>query len=770
VKAAEPEVAATEPDGEPTPLRKLSSETLGSTNVIPEVLQSLKIESLAVVPCKGIKTSPERFDLLATESQVFQFVGPPDLLAAAQQAGVGGTTKLTAISTVLSPIALVNLPPAVREVANIPKNATHFAFVYPAPGAKAQEAQACSPELSLLLYGGYAYFDENKFANLLVLNSIAGPGVGLTFDGPYRLHAKAQQALVKQARLHPTTLIPIMDAGAKSFGWVNPDENGSEWLGDVPAEYGAFAYCSDRLGKEQGVFFRVVAAWVPQVPLTLGLEGGGEQTVSLTLPLNAKLTEVLQALKLKELGLMRDPPPGSYARERLVDLEMTLEGALGDAIADTAQRGESTYLHLIQVTNTERLDVDSHPAEAFEVVVQLRSQVSEMEREILRLRTSLGALADPVATIVSKFRFELKRAVFTRSRGQLPYPTRFPFEPLYLAAASLPDDELKSLYTDLVATQSVDDLSELEGEVIDRLQMTVLASLGGERRASQSASQKMRARAILTAAKEQQFEDALKRVKLFFESMATKVGEMMDKPQRTRVEELQQAAKVNEMRATRREEEEAAKRQSVERRAAFFSSCKEAYEALHPIYEYFQLAHGIALLPTERQPTKRTTGEARRFENTMELHLLVASTQQLRETPPTLWQTFSASTLKEHERYAVCHVLVSCPVAGAKEFLKKLEQKMKEERGIFGAEPPPPLDASVLDAKVEALERRDEAASEGVSTAARVPASQEAGVPPPPPPPPAERPQLLTRLSFTDLHSADPQAALLAAIQQRGQA
>lgn len=127
VKAAEPEVAATEPDGEPTPLRKLSSETLGSTNVIPEVLQSLKIESLAVVPCKGIKTSPERFDLLATESQVFQFVGPPDLLAAAQQAGVGGTTKLTAISTVLSPIALVNLPPAVREVANIPKNATHCA-------------------------------------------------------------------------------------------------------------------------------------------------------------------------------------------------------------------------------------------------------------------------------------------------------------------------------------------------------------------------------------------------------------------------------------------------------------------------------------------------------------------------------------------------------------------------------------------------------------------------------------------------------------------
>ena len=46
--------------------------------------------------------------------------------------------------------------------------------------------------------------------------------------------------------------------GAKSFGWVHPDEFGLHGLGAQPARDGAFVYTDQRGGVGGGVYFRMV--------------------------------------------------------------------------------------------------------------------------------------------------------------------------------------------------------------------------------------------------------------------------------------------------------------------------------------------------------------------------------------------------------------------------------------------------------------------------------------------------------------------------------
>ena len=103
----------------------------------------------------------------------------------------------------------------------------------------------------LLIYGGYAYFDRS-FA-IIALIALTGQGSSLSFDGPYPLLKETQKTLQSLGRLQSVTLSFLEEMGARSSGWVNPDEFGLYGLGSQPAQLGAFVYTDKSRGEGSSV-------------------------------------------------------------------------------------------------------------------------------------------------------------------------------------------------------------------------------------------------------------------------------------------------------------------------------------------------------------------------------------------------------------------------------------------------------------------------------------------------------------------------------------
>ena len=146
--------------------------------------------------------------------------------------------------------------------AQIPLGTQHFAFFYPVFSARDCALDPNVAMESLLLNGGFVYFDglkpvQGKWqSSILGINVICPEGSAgiLQFDGPYPLGPEAQRELQHQKRMQPVTLAAIRQAGAESFAWVHPGEFG-EGLGNVPAEYGAFTYTSRPGGAGEAIYF-----------------------------------------------------------------------------------------------------------------------------------------------------------------------------------------------------------------------------------------------------------------------------------------------------------------------------------------------------------------------------------------------------------------------------------------------------------------------------------------------------------------------------------
>ncbi|CAF2648673.1 unnamed protein product [Rotaria sp. Silwood2] len=152
-----------------------------------------------------------------------------------------------------APIASITLEGCARSTANIPDDATHFCWLYPAKCILSEDDDVTSrdsDESNLLKIGGFAYFntDDNNIdkLRLIRLNSLSLPAKnGLTFKDPYSWRKQYTHRLWAENRFQPVTLPYLLEKGARYFAFINPSEKLStenNELSWIPSENGAFAY------------------------------------------------------------------------------------------------------------------------------------------------------------------------------------------------------------------------------------------------------------------------------------------------------------------------------------------------------------------------------------------------------------------------------------------------------------------------------------------------------------------------------------------------
>lgn len=155
----------------------------------------------------------------------------------------------------VSPKHKVTLSDEMRVEAKIPLgDNVYFCWMYPflkvenctEDGIKALDAS--DPFISLILYGGYLYLDQNDV--MIQVNGIK-QGPGLYFDGPFHMNQLCFDEIQKNGRFQPTTIkledcesfcwfLPSEEKSIKSIIGVPPftDDDGNE----VPIPHGAFGY------------------------------------------------------------------------------------------------------------------------------------------------------------------------------------------------------------------------------------------------------------------------------------------------------------------------------------------------------------------------------------------------------------------------------------------------------------------------------------------------------------------------------------------------
>ena len=219
-----------------------------------EALLTLKIEELQLEARVPIVLSPSKFAPAKADVHAVDIVGPESLLRRVASLGVSGTLR-----TYLSPLSPVNLPKEELVKAQIPMGTAFFAFFYPVHAAANVGLDGFVAIESLLVNGGFVYFDSR--GRILGVNVICPEGSAgvLNFDGPFSLGAEAQRELTSQGRMQQVTLDFLRSKSVESFAWVHPGEFGPK-LGPQPAKFGAFAYTSGRGGGGEGIYFPMVIA------------------------------------------------------------------------------------------------------------------------------------------------------------------------------------------------------------------------------------------------------------------------------------------------------------------------------------------------------------------------------------------------------------------------------------------------------------------------------------------------------------------------------
>jgi hypothetical protein len=153
----------------------------------------------------------------------------------------------------LSPLHRITLDDETKVAASIPRNASHFAWAYPAVDDGSGGPRRNSSEAAFLQFGGYVYFDTQ--GNALGTNSICPAAygtLGLMFGRPHLLEKEVTDLLTQKGRFQEITLDSLASKGATHFAWIRP----GEFNGKVFCPDGAFAYkFADALPK----YFSVVA-------------------------------------------------------------------------------------------------------------------------------------------------------------------------------------------------------------------------------------------------------------------------------------------------------------------------------------------------------------------------------------------------------------------------------------------------------------------------------------------------------------------------------
>lgn len=139
----------------------------------------------------------------------------------------------------LSPLHRITLDVEAKAAANIPTNATTFAWAYPMVLESGQQRASGSTEAAFMELGGYVYFNDNR--DVVGTNSIQPAplgALGLMFGRAQKLPTSVSDEMTKQGRFQEITLQILADKGATHFGWIRP----GEFERDVASQDGCFAY------------------------------------------------------------------------------------------------------------------------------------------------------------------------------------------------------------------------------------------------------------------------------------------------------------------------------------------------------------------------------------------------------------------------------------------------------------------------------------------------------------------------------------------------
>ena len=199
----------------------------------------------------------------------------------------------------LTPAQPLLMEPHDRRLANIPLEATHFAWAFPLSGvADVADRDALTPktrEGAFALFGGFVYLSANSM--VIAVNALAKARRGLCFDGPFPLlpdaskggdqldvlaaapaaaapaplkdGAALRSVLLKEARANHATIGDLLSIGVRNFAWLGPGEsrgaeNGSAW------PHGAFIYLYDESRADLDCYFTLKESVRNDLSRTMG--------------------------------------------------------------------------------------------------------------------------------------------------------------------------------------------------------------------------------------------------------------------------------------------------------------------------------------------------------------------------------------------------------------------------------------------------------------------------------------------------------------------
>jgi len=166
----------------------------------------------------------------------------------------------------LSPRAAITLSKTDKRIANIPLNATSFAFAYPLPAlADAISLSDLSQaEVAFAAIGGFVYWDESE--RVAAVNALQ-MGHGLNFEGPFPLQAQPgcrqlREQLCEAARVVKVTLGSLVASGVIGFSWILPGETfgPSEHQPELLWAHGGFVYLYEEASRKMDCLYKVTAA------------------------------------------------------------------------------------------------------------------------------------------------------------------------------------------------------------------------------------------------------------------------------------------------------------------------------------------------------------------------------------------------------------------------------------------------------------------------------------------------------------------------------
>jgi len=153
-----------------------------------------------------------------------------------------------------------------------------------------------------------------------------------------------------------------------------------------------------------------------------------------------------------------------------------------------------------------------------------------------------------------------------------------------------------------------------------------------------------------------------------------KLGEIVDKPQRKRIQMIERAAEEQRAAAEQREREQAQTQQQQAERKRQAAMNAAAYSVCAPLWR------AVAALETLDGASEATRALARRLQNRAELQLVVLPPEQVRRLPPGRFTAMGTSGLQPAEVRAVLYALQAAHAAGAPalRYVRMLEDKMPE--------------------------------------------------------------------------------------------